>query len=280
VSNFAKLYKGQKIFREYPAEYIIEEMGSIKRDYKKLKTIFFSDDIFGVDKAWTLKLLKMYQEKIGLPYVITTRLDLIDDEFIRLLKETGCRFVSASLETANEKIRKDVLNKNISNDHAIDVGRKLHAAGIRTRIDCIFCLPGETLEDAFDNVRLMKEMKATDPVGFLLQPFRGTDINSKAVAGGYLKGHINDNDLDPLVYFKTPIELPKKKQIMVVQRLFVWACKIPYFDRLLRILVHIPNNPLFDFVHRMCIAVSHKRFYELSWMGLIKYVNSARRLNK
>lgn len=280
MSNFTELYKGQKVFREYPVNYIIEELEYIKKDYKKIRTIFFSDDIFGVDKNWAEELLRIYKEKINIPYVITTRIDLIDDKFVKLLKDTGCGLVSISIETANERIRGEVLNKKISNKLAIEVGRKLYDAGIKTRVDCIFCLPGETLHDAFENVRLMKAMKTTDPVGFLLQPFPKTGINDFAVKGGYLKNDVNIDDLDPLIYFRTPVALTDKKKIIIVQRLFVCACKIPCFDRLLKSLVFIPNNILFEVLHKICIALSHKQFYGLSWGGLIKYLSSASKLNR
>lgn len=280
MPNFAELYRGQKIFREYPVSYIVAELEHIKKDYKRLKTIFFSDDIFGVDIEWADELLRMYKEKINIPYVITTRIDLIDDDFIKLLKHTGCRLVSISIETSNERLRGDVLNKHIPNRLAIEVGRKLHDAGIKTRVDCIFCLPGETLKDAFGNVRFMKEMRATDPVGFLLQPFPKTGIHDYAVKSGYLKNKVTVDDLDPLIYFKTPIEIPDKENIIKVQRLSVLACKIPYFEKLLKVLVKLPNNALFEIIHKIGIAISHKQFYGLSWSGLIRYLLSANRLNK
>jgi len=280
MDNFSRLYSNQKIFREYPTEYIIEELMCIKNDYKRLNTIFFSDDIFGVDKDWAESLLKSYKNKINLPYVITTRIDLIDDSFISLLKNTGCKMVSLSIETANERIRTDILNKRISNGLAIEVGRKLNNAGISTRVDCIFCLPGETLKDAFDNIRFMKEMKATDPVGFLLQPFPKTKIYDIAVNGGYLSPSMKFEDLDPLIYFRTPISLPDKKKILVVQRLFVCSCKVPFFDKLLKLLVFFRCNIVFDLFHRFFIALSHKCFYGLSWKGLIRYLYSANKLNK
>ena len=277
--NQAELYSGQNIFRTYSVDYIIEELQCIKKDYKNLRAIFFSDEIFGLDKKWAHDLLALFKNKINLPYTITTRADLIDKDFVKLLKSTNCDLVSISIETANEKLRREVLNKDISNQTVIDAGKLLYDAGIKTRVNCIFCLPGETLHDAFENIKLMKQMKAFDPVGFLLQPYPKTAIHRYAVENGCLKeGRIFD-ELDPLVYFKTPINLPDKKKIIVVQRLFAYACRVPFFDRLLRILVNIPNNILFDTMQKAGIALSHKHFYGLSWYVLIRYLLSARRLD-
>jgi radical SAM superfamily enzyme YgiQ (UPF0313 family) len=278
AGKMAELYGRQKTFRYYPINYIIEELEQIKKEYKKLRMILFNDEIFGVDKERAHKLLPLYEEKIGLPYRVTTRADLIDTDFIKLLKDTGCDLLDMSVETANEKIRKEVLNKNISNQAIIDAGKKLHEAGIKTRVSCIFCLPDESAEDALGNIKLMKQMKASDPVGFLLQPFPKTRIYDYAVKKEYVRENINVEDLDPLVYFKTPMEIPDKKKVLVIQRLFVYACKVPYFDKILRVLINIPNNFLFNIMHKLGIALSHKQFYRLSWIGLMKYIFSARKL--
>lgn len=279
VTNQAEMYSGQKIYREYPIDYVMRELTNIKNDYPKLKTIFFSDEIFGVDKVWAKTLLTNFKEKINLPYTITTRANILTEEFIELLKATGCQLVSLSVETANEDLRARVMKKKIPNHVIIDAGRRLHSAGIKTRVNCIFCFPDETIEDAFANVQLMKDAQVTDPVGFLLQPFPKTEIYDYAVKKGYIKEQMEIDDLDPLVYFRTPIEIPDKKKIIIVQRLFVYACKVPLFDKLLKFLVNVPDNFIFGFMHKVGIAFSHKAFYELSYFGLIKYLISARKLD-
>ncbi len=278
MSNLSELYRGEEIFREYPVDFIINEMLNIKHDYRKLRRFSFGDDVFGVDKKWSAKLLLQYKEKVDLPYVITTSANLINDDFISLLKDTNCELLSMSVETANEGLREKVLNKKISNKHLIDIGRKLNKAGIKTRINCIFCIPGEDINDAFSNVKLMKDMRASDPVGFLLQPFPNTKVWDYAVKEGYLRKDMSLDELDPLVYFRTPINAPQKGKIIIVQRLFLYACKVPFFDKLLRLLVNIPNNFVFEFLHKLGIAFSHKNFYRLSFRGLVKYIISANNL--
>ena len=277
VTNQAKLYKGQKIFREYPVNYVIKELLGIKNDYKKLKAIFFTDETFGVNKEWAYELLNAYKEKINLPYTITTRANLLNEDFIELLRSTNCQMVSMSVETANEELREKVMHKKISNQAIIDAGKQLYKAGIKTRVNCIFCIPDETINDALKNVEFMKQAKVTDPVGFLLQPFPKTDIYDYAVQKGYIKNKMSIDDFDPLVYFRTPMDIPDKKKIIIVQRLFVYACKIPYFDKLLRVLIKFPNNIIFDTMQKIAIALSHKRFYGLSFMGLIKFLLSAKK---
>jgi len=279
MGNFSRLYNNRNIYREFSIDYVMQELINIKRDYKRIKRIAFADDTFGINKERTYKLLYEYKKEIGLPYRITTRTDIIDDDFVKILKETNCELVSMSVETGNEIIRKNVLNKKITNKIAIEAGRKLHKNGIRTRVNCIFCLPDETIDDAFKTIELMKQMKTPDPVAFLLQPFPKTPISEYSINKGYVKKDMDFDELDPLVYFKTPMRIPNKKKIIVIQRLFVYACKIPYFDKILRIIMNVPNNFVFEIMQKIAISLSHKQFYSLSFIGLIKYLFSARKLN-
>jgi len=276
--NLKRLYANPRIFRKFSVDYVISELLEIRREFPALTHIFFSDEAFGLDKHWMTELLEKYRSKIGLPFTLTTRADFIDDEYIRAIKDSGCSLLTFSFETANEKTRFELLDKRISNEQCINAALKLRAAGIETRIDSIFCLPGETLDDAFDNVRIFKKMRTKFPVGFLLQPFPKTKIYEYALKNGYLKKNFSFDDLDPLVYFKTPVELKDKNKIIVVQRLVYYAVRVPMFDKLLRALVYIPNNFIFDILHKISIAYSHKVFYRLSFYGLVKYLWSSLKL--
>lgn len=276
--KFKELYAGENMYREHSVDYVMTELHQVKRVYKNLAYIHFADEIFGLNKKMARDLLHRHKREIGLPYTVTTRAHVVDEDFAELLQETGCSLVSMSVETGNERIRTEVMNKPLSNEAIINAGRLLHARGIRTRVNCIFCVPDETVEDAFSNIALMKKMQTEDPVGFLLQPFPGTPIHKYALDNGYLEKDMTADDLDPLCYFYTPIKMPHKNKILVIQRLFVYGCKVPGFDRLLRLLIYLPNNFIFDFMHKVGIALSHKQFYKLSWPGLIRYLWSARKL--
>lgn len=280
IKNLSDIYKGQKLFRQYPVKYIIEDLSNMKEDYKNLRYVFFNDEIFGLNKDWTSELLYKYKEKINLPYTITTRADIINDNFIKLLKNTNCEVVNISIETANEKLRNTVLNKKVSNQVFMEAGKKLYEAGIKTRVNCMFCLPDEVLKDAFSNIEFMKKMKATYPVSFLLQPFPKTEIYNYAVKRGYInETEFKVDDLDPFAYFRTPMNIPNKKEIIIVQELFVYACKIPYFDKLLKILIRLPDNLIYRLLHKIAIAFQQKQFYKFSYWRLIKYLFAAIKLD-
>jgi len=195
-----------------------------------------------------------------------------------MLKETGCVYINLSIETANEQLRKTVLDKDLSNEAVRNAVKLLKARGILVRITCIFCLPDETVKDSLENVAFLKELDVDHPVGFLLQPFPLTPIYDYAVEKGQLQP-LNDFDtLDPLVFFDTPMKVKDKNRIVNVQRLFFYGVRVPGFSRLLPLLIALPPNPLYELFHKISIAVIHKGFYKLSFWALAKYLWASRKL--
>jgi len=277
-SSLHKLYKGQKVYREFSLEHIFAELKEIKRRYKNLNMVFLSDESFGVNKAWSEGLLKRYAAEIGLPYVITARADFIDEAFADMLRDTGCAYINLSIETANEQLRKTVLDKDLSNEAVRKAVKLLRARGITVRITCIFCLPDETLADSLENVYFLKELGVEHPVGFLLQPFPLTPIHDYAVEKGQLQPLDDFNNLDPLVFFDTPMDVKDKDRIVNVQRLFFYGVRVPGFSRILPWLIKLPPNPLYELMQKISIAIIHKGFYKLSFLALAKYLWASRKL--
>ncbi|MEI7904567.1 MAG: uroporphyrinogen decarboxylase family protein, partial [Candidatus Firestonebacteria bacterium] len=71
----------------------------------------------GVD---VIELAREYKDKIDLPFFIMTRADsIIDEDKIKLLKETGCVTIGIGVESGNENIRMKLLNKKIPNYNTV-----------------------------------------------------------------------------------------------------------------------------------------------------------------
>jgi radical SAM superfamily enzyme YgiQ (UPF0313 family) len=78
----------------------------------ELKRVIFSDSTFNLDKKWLLKFSECYSKRIGIPFTVNLRANLIDEEIVKALAETNCcRLVRVGIEVGNEKLRREVLNK-------------------------------------------------------------------------------------------------------------------------------------------------------------------------
>src|SRR4030042_3122863 len=147
------LGKGRYV-RHYSRRRAIEEILRVKNKYP-LKVVEFVDDTFILDKSWLLKFLKMYKEEINLPFVCNVRGGLLDEELASGLAKTGCTNVFIGIETGNEKMRTQLLNKVVTNKEIIKAVKLLHKYGIKLSANNMIGLPDETL-DIDELVRLHK----------------------------------------------------------------------------------------------------------------------------
>ena len=112
---YRKLYSsvGYQI-RKRSVDNIIEELRILKKRYNK-RHIWFIDDLFSLEnKQWLTKLLDRYSQEIAIPFNCHTRIDLIDEETVKMLKNSKfCLGISFGIETGNEAYRKNVLKKKV-----------------------------------------------------------------------------------------------------------------------------------------------------------------------
>lgn len=86
------------------------------------------DDHFALSKEWLEDFSTEYKLEIAVPFTCNVRADSVDEERVKLLKESGCRLVHFGIETGNEELRNVLLRKNISNrqiENAVGLLKKI-----------------------------------------------------------------------------------------------------------------------------------------------------------
>ncbi len=166
---------------------VMRELTSSLSDFPYLDSVIFYDDIFpSYKKDWLNEFLKEYKKYIDLPFVIQSRIDVLDPEVASKLVEVGCREISVGIETGNESYRCNVLNKKISNRDILDKANELRKFGIRIGTYNMVGLPGQTLEDTFETIDLNSKI---DPIGThvsIYQPLPRTQLKQFAIKNGFL----------------------------------------------------------------------------------------------
>ena len=134
--------------RQRKVESAIDELIYLARKhYGKIKVFNMDDDLFTVNQVWLKTFLESYSsnsflKEIGLK--VETRIDNMDAEKIRLLKQHNCAEVQFGVECGNEEYRARVLGKPISNKRIIDVFKECYTVGLRTMAFMMFGMPDET----------------------------------------------------------------------------------------------------------------------------------------
>jgi anaerobic magnesium-protoporphyrin IX monomethyl ester cyclase len=263
--SLRELYKGKgKFVRIRSISKVIEEL-KVLCSTTNVETIYFTDDLFGVNRKWLYQFLKIYKREVGVPFICLARADLVaaDPAYSQQLADGGCRTVFFGIESGNEGIRNLVLKKRLSNAQILLAAEHLHKAGIRFRTYNIVGLPDETLEDAFATLRLNIAIHTDYPWCSVFMPFPGTALNDYAAERGYLDRAFTFDSLSESFFSDSRLNIPDIDRMTNLQKFFQTAVLWPWTVPLIRRLINLRPNRLFD-----------------AWFGLVYFLVYIRSENK
>ncbi|MEK7603879.1 MAG: radical SAM protein [Patescibacteria group bacterium] len=176
-----------KYERRHSPERVCEEILQVKSKWP-VEFIKFEDDLFvlHVDR-WLEEFVRVYPNKIGIPFNALVRVDSINAEMLRLLKEAGCVSLNVSVDHANFEVRKRVIKKKFTNDDVIRLFRLAESYGIGIFNNMILAVPDSTIEDDKDAVRLDIASGVKFASFSILMPYPGTEIGKYCEDKGYFK---------------------------------------------------------------------------------------------
>ena len=167
---------------------IVNEMEWLVNNFNPIE-IHFEDETFGIDKESTYEICHEMQSR-GLHRRIkwraNIRINLVTEEFLSKIKESGCDSVGIGIESGNEKILKDI-KKGITLSQAEKVVRMCKNIKLGVRTYFILGHPNETLKTAIDTIRFAAKIKPTYTVFGIMVPYPNTEIAKMAERseGGY-----------------------------------------------------------------------------------------------
>jgi radical SAM superfamily enzyme YgiQ (UPF0313 family) len=184
----AKVYgKTRNQLRFRSPESCIREIEEVIQRYGELvRMVSIMDDIFGPNRRWRQEFCQKYKERINKRFQIMLRAEMANDELLAMLKEAGCGIVSFGVESGNEKLRTEVLNRRISNEKMIYAFDLCRQYGLDTLAFNMIGLPGETEEMVWETIRLNRRLQPTVSfVGHYL-PLRGTELGDRCFREGWI----------------------------------------------------------------------------------------------
>lgn len=232
-STMPRLYGGKSIYLCKSVDRAIDEMVFLKDKYK-LEFIRFGDELFLAKPIKYLReLSKQYNKYVGLPFIISTTASSINEEKVKLLKEMNCVNIGLGVETGNEKLRKNVLNKNIPDSHYAKAYELINSAGIRSAAQIMFGLPHEKIDDYKKAIKLVKDWGVDTAHIAIFYPFKGTTMRDKAISEGLLdqrlieefenNRYITTKDIPSLLNFSDH----QKKHMMHYKKFFTAYKELP-----------------------------------------------------
>ena len=172
------------------------------------KLVYFQDDAFGFSRPWLQEFQRLVNSD-PFPYHCQMRAEMVTSERRDALVMTGCTGVTMALESGIESVRREILNRNMTDDQFAEAVRKLASANINIRTEQMLGLPVEELGIEADlqtlkmNVDLFQEHG--QPVmawASIFVPYMGTKAYDYCVDNLWYNG---DNDDAPATFFERSI---------------------------------------------------------------------------
>jgi hypothetical protein len=99
-----------------------------------------------------------------------------------------------------------------------------------------------------------------------LQPFPKTDIANFAIDKGLLEVDY-DRNFEPSFFFKNQLKQDNIQQLWNLQKFFIIAVKFPILLPLIKHLIKLSPNKVFDFIFLCSYFSTYKRRHNVSWFS-------------
>jgi radical SAM superfamily enzyme YgiQ (UPF0313 family) len=190
---YRKIYNTKRLLRRRSVQNVIEELETAYSKYK-FKAVIFEDDAFVSQKDWTIDFLTLYAKKIKKPFQCLINPRNIDDKIAFLLKKAGCMNVEIGIQSMEESIRKEVLNRTENLQEIYSCINSLNKYRVPFNIDHIGGIPGESkinIKKSFSNYLKWNPNRITY---FYLTYYPGTKVSQSALN----KGLITREDMEKI----------------------------------------------------------------------------------
>jgi len=183
-----------------PVEMVIDELNDLDRQYG-VGSLVIHDSMFFQNPSWLEEWLEKYPRRANKvwPYWAAARADTVrqwPELFEALVRETRWDTVSIGFESGSDRVLK-ILNKECTeedNYFAIDlltrVGDDMEKQGQKPPVfwsNIMLGIPGETHEDAFKTMRMVKYTKRIMPSISFYAPYPGSALGHQLIAEGKSK---------------------------------------------------------------------------------------------
>jgi len=162
-------------------------------DYLKslgVKEILFLDQTIGLNRNRHVEFLKrMIDKNYCFGWFGFTRVDVIDEEIMKMMKKAGCHTLWFGVETSSDETLR-AYGKGYTKKQVLGAFAVAKKVGIKTLATFLIGLPEETKETIEDTIKFSKELNPDYASFSFAVPRFGTKLREKAVKSGL----VSDND--------------------------------------------------------------------------------------
>ena len=235
-SKFYDIYKEKKKVRFYSPKRCVDEMAELSKLYKINFWKMHDSDFFLRSDNQFIKLMENYKKFINLPFVCNANANSISIAKAQAAKNAGCRSISLGVESGNQRLRKEVLGKNTSNESIFEAVAILKDVGIRVCTSNMLGFPEETEEDIRKTINFNRKANVdlAEPTFFF--PFKGTVLGDYCYEKGYIKESLSNELINLRMNYYMNMPQIKRKTIINLMKTFPLYMNLPqYLDPIIQV---------------------------------------------
>ena len=243
IDTYRNLYPKFKV-RQRSVDVIIKECHDLLKYPTEL--IYFQDDCFGANISWLEEFAKRFKKEVGVPFHCQLRPEFVTPVRSHLLKLAGCHGITMAIETVNDEVRNNLLNRKNSIAQIKSAGDLIKSYDFRFRTEQMLGLPETTLNDELDllslNIGLQPDIAWTS----VFAPYLGTSLGDWCKANGWYSG--TNDDLTDSFFNNTCLNFPKDRARATnrLHRIFSTCAKMPFGRELAKKLIESNSSSSFD----------------------------------
>lgn len=168
-------------YRRRSPEKVVEELLSIKQNYNP-DSLWFVDDVFTISHKWLAGFRdELKKHDLTIPYECITRADRMNEEVVKILKETGCFRVWIGSESGSQKVI-DLMDRRVDVQQVRDMIKLSKKEGIEAGTFIMLGYPGETEDDIEETIHHLKEANPDHFTITVAYPIKGTELYQEVEA--------------------------------------------------------------------------------------------------
>jgi len=182
------LYKASpgRIWRGRSPKNVVDEIEDLAKRLKISYFVFADDNYMGPGRAGRNRARRIAEEilrrKLNIRYAVSSRINDINAETLRIMKRSGLDRLGVSVESANQRAL-DLFNKQIRVKGIFDALNLLEKMRIKTQVNMIFFDPYTAINEIRKNLAFLKYIKGSKYLTYArsfpfneLIPFPGAPI--------------------------------------------------------------------------------------------------------
>lgn len=235
--------KGEKFNRTKSVDYLCEEMSDILARYPNFRMVNFGDAALNMESGWIQEFAEKWPERVGLPFACNVNINYLDEEDIEAMSRAGCVSVQFGLESGSEQVRLRVYKKGYTDKVVYSIPKLLRKHKITYRTNNIMGSPAETLEDMFNTVKTNRAIKPNGCTVLIYRPFKSTELGRE----DFDKQRVEvGKDIGPSLQNDSQMRREDVEEVVNLQKLFNVAVYLPFGLPIVKSLIKLPRNPVFD----------------------------------